>query len=231
MSAFQHAAAFRYIAQFSAIGEPDLDELFPAYVLRGQQGFISHGVARGGGGTTVGRDGLRSQLIRFRLMGCQCPGLRVDVRYCKKVLVAQQHGGACHVLIREGAAGTQPEDDARHAVAETKRGIAAVECLCGIDIIAMLILTVIILYCTYTGFVFVLHVRCKKDTGRGTVSKDTFFGFPAFPYGRCGVDVRAGIVGGVHKALGCAVNEGFPLAVHVDENLVAFREGSVGDGT
>mgnify|MGYP001733633019 FL=1 len=49
VSAFQHAAAFRYIAQFSAIGEPDLDELFPAYVLRGQQGFISHGVARGGG--------------------------------------------------------------------------------------------------------------------------------------------------------------------------------------
>ena len=82
VSAFQHAAALRRIPQFSAVGEPGTDEEFAAHVLRGQQGFVGHSVARGGGGTTVRGDGLRLQLIPSgRDMGCQCPGLGVDVRY------------------------------------------------------------------------------------------------------------------------------------------------------
>ena len=55
-------------------------------------------------------------------------------------------------------------------------------------------------------------------------------GFPGFPLGRCGVDARSGNGAVVYKALGRAVNEGFQLAVHVDENLVGVVEGAVGDG-
>ena len=75
-------------------------------------------------------------------MGCQCSGLRVDVCYHEEVLVAQQHGGACHVLVLESAVGTEADNDARHAVAESERGIAAVECLCGIYIITFFIIII-----------------------------------------------------------------------------------------
>ena len=149
VSAFQQAAVLCHIFPLLAIGEAHPDERFPAHVLRRQQGFVSLDEARGGIGTTVGRDGLRGQLAIFgRDMGCQCSGLRVDVRYYQEVLVAQQHGGACHVLILESAAGTEADNDARHAVAESERGMAAVECLCGIYIITNFIIIIFTLVIT-----------------------------------------------------------------------------------
>ena len=56
--ALQRTAALRRIAQRLA-READVDEEFPAHVLRRKQGLVGHGVARGGGGATVGGDGLR----------------------------------------------------------------------------------------------------------------------------------------------------------------------------
>ena len=80
VSAFQQAAVLCHIFPLLAIGEAHPDERFPAHVLRRQQGFVGRHEARGGIGTTVGRDGLRGQVVPFgRDIGCQCPGLRVDV--------------------------------------------------------------------------------------------------------------------------------------------------------
>ena len=165
-------------------------------------------------------------------MGGQRTGLRVDVGCGEEVVVAQHKGGACHFLVREGAAGTEADDDARHAVAESECGRLALQRLCGVDVIAARIGVVASLVCRHTGLERVFVLAVTDDGGGGAVGKRIGLGVPALPVGRCGVDVCAGGRGVVHEAaVGCAVGEVFQGAVDVDENGVAVVEGAVGDGT